>query len=116
MTRHYELLVVYKPTLTEEELSAKISSQKEIMEKNGASIASLIDMGQRKLAYQVQKFERGVYKVFYFTAPTSSILEIERLIRLNEDIIKFLTVKFETKKEIASWEKMANIKKEETPA
>ncbi len=106
MTRKYELLFVLKPTLVEEELQAKINYLKEILEKNGAVIAALQDMGTRKLAYQVEKFERGHYGVFYFEAPTKSILEVERNLRISEDFLKFMTVKYEKQKEIRHWNKL----------
>ncbi len=103
--RHYELLVVVKPTLSVEELQAKLNFLKEILEKNGAVIAAKHEMGTRKLAYQIEKFERGTYTVFYFTAPTAAILEVERLIRLAEEFIRFMTVKFENQKELRFWNK-----------
>jgi len=106
MTRKYELLFVLKPTLVEEELQAKINYLKEILEKNGAQIAALQDMGTKRLAYQVQKFERGHYGVFYFEAPTDSILEVERNLRISEDFIKFMTVRYEKQKEIKHWNKL----------
>lgn len=105
--KHYELLFVFKPTLTEEEVSAKVDFLKEILTKNGAQIASLLSLGTRKLAYKVQKYERGVFFVAYFTAPTTAIAEVERIIRINEEIIKFMTVKFENKKEIAAWDRLS---------
>ncbi len=113
--KNYELLLVFKPTLTEEELKAKVAFMKEVLEKNEATIASVDEMGTRRLAYEIKKFQRGVYVVFYFTAPASSISEIERIIRINEEIIKFLTVKFEKKKEIAHWEKLSSKKNEVKP-
>ncbi len=116
MTKKYELLFVLKPTLVEEELQAKINYLKEILEKNGAVIAALQDMGTRRLAYQVEKFERGHYGVFYFEAPTNSIVEVERNLRISEDFIKFMTVKYEKQKEIRHWNKLVekfSAKKEE---
>lgn len=53
--KHYELLFILKPTLTEEEVSAKVDFIKEILTKNGANIASVQTMGTRKLAYTVKK-------------------------------------------------------------
>ncbi|MFV0480699.1 MAG: 30S ribosomal protein S6 [Campylobacteraceae bacterium] len=109
--RHYELLFVLRPTLTEEEAKAKVDFIKEVLEKNGAEIAAINNMGTRKLAYKVRKFERGLYTVIYFKAPTDAIAELERIIRINEEIIKFLTVKFENKTEVAHWEKtVASVK------
>lgn len=115
--RHYELLVVAKPTLTVEELHAKMTFLKEILEKNGAVIAAIQEMGTRKLAYQINKFERGTYVVFYFTAPTAAIAEVERLIRIAEEFIRFMTVKFENQKEIGFWNRQVEklTKKSATP-
>ena len=117
--RHYELLVVLKPTLTVEELQAKQTFLKEILEKNGAVITAKLEMGTRKLAYQIDKFERGTYVVFYFTAPTAAIAEVERIIRITEEFIRFMTVKFENQKELRFWNKQVDKltnKKSDAPA
>lgn len=112
--KNYELLLILKPTLTEEEQKNKVAFAKELIEKNGGELAAISEMGTRKLAYIVDKYERGVYNIFYFKALASSIHEIERIVRLNEDIIKFMTVKFEKTKEIAHWEKLvAGLNQEE---
>jgi small subunit ribosomal protein S6 len=106
--KHYELLIVLKPTLTEEETQAKVDFVKEVLEKNGAEIAAIDDRGMRKLAYEIQKHQRGHYFVFYFKAPPSSINEIERIVRITEEIIRFLNVKYENKKEIKQWETLSS--------
>ncbi|NLY03360.1 MAG: 30S ribosomal protein S6 [Campylobacter sp.] len=119
--KHYEVLFILKPTLTDEELVKEVDFVKEVITKNGGEVASVIEMGARKLAYKIQKFERGVYYVVYFTAPTALIAELTRNIRYNENIIRFLTVKYESKKEIAAWEKLSKgikftpVKKERKP-
>ncbi|MCZ6172762.1 30S ribosomal protein S6 [Campylobacter ureolyticus] len=105
--KHYEVLFILKPTLTEDEIKEKVDFVKEIITKNGGEVASVIEMGARKLAYTIDKYERGVYFVIYFTAPTSLIEELVRNLRYNEDVIRFLTVKYENKKEIAAWEKLS---------
>lgn len=104
--KHYESLFVLKPTLTEEETAARINFIKETIAKNGGEITGQTDIGTRKLAYPIGKFERGHYFVIYFKAPASSVIELERIYRITEDVIRFMTVKFENKKEIASWDKM----------
>ncbi len=106
--RHYELLVILKPTLTDEEKSSQVEFLKDLLGKNEALIEAIEDKGTRNLAYEIQKHKRGHYYVIYFKAPSSSIAEIERMIRFNEEIIKFMTVKYENKKEIAFWETLSN--------
>lgn len=120
--RHYEVLFIIKPTLTEDEIKAKFDFVKGVIEKNGGEIAGVVEMGARKLAYKIDKYERGIYFVIYFKSEPKLISELVRNLRYNEDIIRFLTVKYENKKEIAAWEKLSkgiklnNIKKEKKPA
>ncbi|EAK0811004.1 30S ribosomal protein S6 [Campylobacter lari] len=105
--RHYEVLFILKPTLTEEEVSAKLEFIKEVLTKNGAEIESVVPMGTRKLAYKIKKYERGTYFVIYFKAPTNLIAELERVLRITEEVIRFLIVKYENKKEIVAWERLS---------
>jgi small subunit ribosomal protein S6 len=105
--KHYELLFVLKPTLTEEELKAKFDFITSVLTTNGCEIKSVNNMGVRKLAYEIDKFERGYYFVIYFVADPSSLDEILRHLRLTEEILRFLNIKFETKKEISYWEKIS---------
>jgi len=107
MIRHYELLYVLKPTLTEEEVKARFEQINSILETNGCEVKFVNEMGVRKLAYPIDKHERGTYFVLYFVGTPSVMDEILRNLRYMEDILRFLNVKFETKKEVASWEKMA---------
>lgn len=105
--KHYEVLFILKPTLTEDEINAKLEFVKETLTKNGANIESVVPMGTRKLAYKIKKYERGTYFVIYFKAPTNLISELERILRITEEVIRFLIVKYENKKEIAAWEKLS---------
>ena len=113
---NYETLYVLKPTLTDEETAANIAKIEEILVKNGAEILATNKMGMRKLAYPVEKNERGFYTIVYFKAVGSVIAELERNLKFNEEVIKYLTVKYTKKKELAQFEKLvtaANFVKEE---
>ena len=113
--RHYELLFILKPTLTEDEVKVKADFIKEIITKNGGEIASVVEMGTRKLAYKIDKYERGTYFVIYFKAPTQLIAELVRNLRITEEVIRFLPVKYENKKEIAAWDKLSKGQKSTQP-
>lgn len=102
----YETLFVVKPTLTEQEIASQVAKIKDILTREGAELIATDDMGMRRLAYAVEKQTRGYYTVLYYKAEGSKIAEIERNLKINEDIIKFLTVKYATKKEIAQFDKM----------
>ncbi len=106
--RHYETMFIVKPTLTEEEIQAQIATVKGNIEKNGGEIVSCDDMGTRQLAYEIEKNKRGYYYVIYFKAPSDSINELERTYRVNENIIRFIFVKYESKAEIKQWTVMSD--------
>ena len=106
--KNYELLFVLKATLTEEETTKHIENIQNVITSNGAEIAATDKIGIRDLAYEVQKNKRGNYTIIYFKAPGSAIKEIERNLRINEDVIRFLTVKYENKREQAQWDKFVS--------
>lgn len=103
---NYETLYILKPTLTDEETAANIAKIEEVLVKNGAEILATDKMGMRKLAYQVQKHERGFYTVVYYKAEGSVISELERNLKFNEEVIKYLTVKYTKQNEVAHFEKL----------
>ena len=105
--KHYETMFILKPTLTDEETVAQIDSIKAIIEKNGGEISVCDDTGSRNLAYEIEKCKRGYYYVIYFQGNPAGIAEIERNYRINENLIRFIFIKYENKKEIAAWTKMS---------
>jgi len=104
----YETLFVIKPTLTEEEIAAQVAKIKDILAKEGAELVATNEMGMRKLAYQVEKHNRGYYTVLFYKAEGTTIQELERNLRINEDVVKFLTVKYTKNKEIAHFDKLVS--------
>lgn len=106
--RCYETMFIVKPTLVEEEIKAKIEFFKDVIVKNGGTIETCLDMGMRNLAYQIKKNHRGYYFVIYFKAEAKLIAELERLYRINEDILRFIVIKYYSKKEQNIWQTLVN--------
>lgn len=106
--KRYETMFIIKPTLVEEEIKQKIDFYKDVITKNGGSIEACLDMGMRNLAYEIKKHKRGYYFVIYFTTKPESILELERLYRINEDILRFIVIKYESKKEQKQWQTLVD--------
>ncbi len=104
--RNYETMFIVKPTLSEEETQAQIETVKANITANGGEIVACDDMGSRELAYEIEKQKRGYYYVIYFTAPSESILELERNFNVNENIFRHMFIKYESKKDIAAWTAM----------
>lgn len=101
--RNYENLVIVKPTLTAEEIQASLKAIEEVITSNGGEIATTDSMGMRKLAYPIEKNERGFFHVIYYTVAPSAINEIERRFRINEELLRFVTIKYDTNREIKAW-------------
>ena len=101
--RNYENLVIVKPTFTAEEIQASINAIEEVITSNGGEIAATDAMGMRKLAYPIDKNERGYYHVIYYSIAPAAIAEIERRFRINEDLLRFVTIKYDTNREVAAW-------------
>ena len=126
LMNHYETLFVVKATLTQEEITAQVEKIKSVLDAEGAELLATNDMGMRKLAYPVQKNLRGYYSVLYFNAKGETIAELERNLKINEEVIKFLTVKYSNTKEVAQFNKLVEaakrsiqepeVEKVETPA
>ncbi|MGX3010017.1 30S ribosomal protein S6 [Helicobacter sp. 23-1044] len=101
--RFYETMFILKPTLTQEETTAKIDFFKSVLTNNGASIEATIDMGIRNLAYEIKKCKRGYYFVIYFKANPTLVAELERNYRINEEVIRFIVINYKNKTEQKNW-------------
>ncbi len=106
--RHYENLVIVKPTLTEEEIKNTIAAVEEVITSNGGEISARDAMGIRKLAYPIAKNERGYFYVIYYTIQPAAISEIERRFRINEELLRFVTIKYDTKREVTAWNQLVD--------
>jgi small subunit ribosomal protein S6 len=102
----YETMFILKPTLTPEETQARINFIKDVITSQGGEIVATEDWGNKKLAYKVQKFDRGYYYVAYFKSEGKVVLELERIYTITEDVIKFMTLKYQKQAEVKAWNTM----------
>lgn len=91
----YESIIIIKPTDVQEKVNEVITKYKELLESFSDRKVKIDDMGTRKLAYTVKGFDEGNYLVMYFYGEGKDIAELERQYRIDDDVIKFMTVKFE---------------------
>jgi len=104
--RHYENLVILKPTLTAEEMQAAVAQIEENITKDGGEIVARDVKGMKRLAYEINKNARGYFHIMYFKIAPTAIAEIERLYRINEDVLRFVTVKYDSKREVKAWNEL----------
>lgn len=109
----YECTFICSPELDStkvEDLVAKVSN---LIETDGGTIKNLQQLGKKKLAYDINKFREGIYVYVEFEASGSVILPLENFFKVNDDVIRFLTIKVDTKKKLAKKTKKNVEKKQE---
>ena len=111
-TNHYESVIIFNSTLEDPQVDSILSSLEEQMSANGVEISDVEKWGRKRLAYQIQKGKSGLYVIYHFTSPREYITKFERSLRLDENVIRFLTIKLESK-DLAFIEKKKNDAAEE---
>lgn len=89
---HYECVVIINAALEDDQIEASLSRVSEIITTNGGEISDLERWGRKRLAYPIQKSKSGFYGIYRYIAPTEAVSKIERLLRLDETVVRYLTV------------------------
>ena len=95
MNRTYEIMFIVRPDVEEAELDKLIEGFSANVTNGGGEVKSVEKMGRRRLAYTVRKFNDGFYVLLNVAAAGSLIAEIERRLRVSEQVIKFITVRMD---------------------
>ena len=93
--RLYEEMFIVKPDSTDELVDPIIEAMTQLIAKDGGNVLSSEKWGTRKLAYQVGRFREGYYILLKFEATGVTIKELERRLRVNDLVIKYLTVRLD---------------------
>jgi len=93
----YELTYILNPVLDDEKFSELVSFVNKLIEDNGGDVVEVDEWGVRKLAYDIDKKSTGYYVNMYFNAPADAIEVVERNMRIHDDIMRYLTLKYDPK-------------------
>lgn len=107
----YESIFIARPSLTDEEVTKVAEKIKSIIEQGGGTVLITENWGKKKLAYEVEKEKKGTYIFLYFQSEGKLLSDVERAYRLDDAVMKYLTVKL-NKKDLAQREwarKRANL-------
>jgi small subunit ribosomal protein S6 len=91
----YEIVFIVRPDVDETETMSALTRITDAVTELGGHVLLREDWGSRKLAYPLKKNVRGRYLMLVVVTPAASILEIERRMRLDDRLLRFLTVKIE---------------------
>ena len=95
----YELMYVVNTILNDEQIKDIIDRVSAFIRENGGDIVEVDDRGSQRLAYPIEKKRNGHYVVVYFRAAASFIARFERAIKLNDDILRHLILRYDAKME-----------------
>lgn len=97
-TANYEILYIIRPDIDEENKSALVERFDGILSDNGAEITESKDWAKRRFAYEIEGYNEGTYHLINLTSENSDAIdEFERLARINDDILRHMTVRLDTK-------------------
>ena len=90
---NYESVLIARQDLGASQVSNIVSDLSGIIKKEGGEVVRVDNWGLKNLAYRIKKNRKGHYVVMNIAAPANAIAEFERIMRFNEDIIRYMTVK-----------------------
>ncbi len=114
--REYELIWIVRPDVADEDITAITDRTSKVATDQGANLLDVDDWGRRKLAYEIQKCAKGHYVRLHFLAQSEHIAELERTLRIDDRILRFLTVKIDDRVDVESRVAEVEAEKAKAPA
>ncbi|MFZ5993926.1 MAG: 30S ribosomal protein S6 [Thermodesulfobacteriota bacterium] len=93
--RRYETIFIAKPNLSPDDLKNLADKMKDIMVQSGGQIVKFDEWGVKRLAYAVKKHNQGFYFFTDYAGTPALVKELERNLKIDDRVIKYLTVKIE---------------------
>jgi len=94
----YEILVIIDPRPTEEEVAALLTRLQDTVKGLGAEVGKMENWGKRRMTYEIRKQREGTYAVLELAAEPPVMKEFERQLRLNEQVLRFVTTRVPVRK------------------
>jgi small subunit ribosomal protein S6 len=95
LKRTYESVVIINAALEDDQIETSLGRMQETINTHGGELIELDRWGRKRLAYPIKKAKSGYYAVFRFTATTDLVAVLERNYRLDENVIRYLTIQLD---------------------
>lgn len=93
--RAYELMYIIRPDLEEEATAAVIEKYNQLIADNQGEVENSSRWGKRRLAYEVKDYREGLYVLVNFKGLPATINELERILKISDEVIKYLITRKE---------------------
>ncbi|MCY9509106.1 30S ribosomal protein S6 [Paenibacillus larvae] len=90
--RKYEIMYIIRPDIEQDQVQATVEKFQGIITNNGGEITKHDVMGKRRLAYEIKKFRDGHYVLVNFIAEPEVVKELDRVMKISDEIIRYLIV------------------------
>lgn len=100
--RVYEVMYIGTPETADEDITKLNEAIQQLVEKEGGSVVKTEAMGKRKLAYPIKKKFEGHYTLFEIEGSGQEIAELERRFRVNDTVMRFITVRVDEDRKTAA--------------
>jgi small subunit ribosomal protein S6 len=91
----YEHVIIARQDISAQQAEALNDTLKGLIEEGGGSVAKIEYWGLRNLTYRIKKNRKGHYSLLALDAPAAAVKEMERQISINEDVLRYMTVRVE---------------------
>ncbi len=91
--RRYESVIILEPDMSEEDVRKFTDRYSQLIRTNNGEVIKIEDLGSRRLAYTVKRKDRGRYILLDYVGGPAVLKELERRLKISEDVMKFLSVK-----------------------
>ena len=91
----YESVIIARQDLGASQVNNLVDELKNVIANQGGEVVRVDNWGLKNLAYRIKKNRKGHYVLMNISAPASAVAEYERVMRVNEDIIRYMTVRVE---------------------
>jgi small subunit ribosomal protein S6 len=95
MMRIYETMLILDPEMSKEQVDGFLEKMKQFLGDRGAQVLKVEEWGLNTLAYEIKKKKKGYYLLLYLNGETALVAEMERNLRLMEEVLRYLTVRVE---------------------
>lgn len=95
----YEHIFMARQDVSSQQVDTLVEHFKSVLESNGGSVAKIENWGLKTLPYRVKKNRKAHYSLMNIDAPSTAVAEMERQMRIHEDILRYMTVKVEEHEE-----------------
>ncbi|MCD8198639.1 MAG: 30S ribosomal protein S6 [Phascolarctobacterium sp.] len=88
----YEVMYIVKP-IEEEAFEAVVSKFENLITANGGTVEKTDRWGKKRLAYEIQKLQEGIYVLVTFTAEPAAVKELDRVMKITDEVIRHMVVR-----------------------